>query len=95
MRIEKIIIPLSVEEKLDIKHNVQIEEARYVLLHRPRIRFAEKGHHANENVYAAFGQTSGGRYLVIFLVYKPATHTAIIISARDMSSKERKQYGQK
>jgi uncharacterized DUF497 family protein len=46
-------------------------------------------------VYVAFGQTYGGRYLAVFFVYKPENHTAIIISARDMSAKERKTYGRK
>jgi len=47
------------------------------------------------DVYAGFGQTFGGRYLSVFFVYKPETKTAIIISARDMSKKERKTYGRK
>jgi len=44
---------------------------------------------------SGFGQTFGGRYLSVFFVYKPETKTAIIISARDMSKKERKTYGRK
>ena len=48
-----------------------------------------------EDVYAAFGQTLGGRYLSVFFIYKPARMTAVIISARDMSDKERKAYGRK
>ena len=72
-----------------------VKEARQVLLSKPRIRFAEKGYTKGNNVYAAFGKTFGGRYLAIFFVYKPETHTAIIISARDMSKKERKSYGKK
>jgi uncharacterized DUF497 family protein len=65
------------------------------LLGKPRIRFAEKGYTKGENVYGAFGQTFGGRYLSVFFVYKPTTKTAIIISARNMSAKERKAYGRK
>ena len=71
-----------------------VREARQVLLSKPRIRFAEKGHIANNDVYAAFGQTFSGRYVVVFFVYKPDTATAII-SARDMSTKERRAYGRK
>ncbi len=62
---------------------------------RPRIRFAEKGHTPGEDVYAAFGQTLGGRYLSVFFIFKPRLKTAAIISARDMSDKERKAYGRK
>jgi len=65
------------------------------LFSESRIRFAEKGHTAGEDVYAAFGQTFGGRYLSVFFIYKPSIKTAIIISARDMSDKERKAYGRK
>lgn len=95
MRIDQIVIPVAIQDKLISKHGVTVEETRFVLLNQPRIRFAEKGHQEGENVYAAFGQTFGGRYLVLYFVYKPQTDTAIIISARDMSRKERKQYGRK
>jgi uncharacterized DUF497 family protein len=65
------------------------------LLSQPRIRFAEQGHMENNDVYAVFGQTFSGRYVVVFFVYKPDMATAIIISARDMSTKERRAYGRK
>ncbi len=55
----------------------------------------EKGYTEGNDVYVAFGQTFGGRYLAVYFVYKPETRTAIIISARDMSAKERKAYGRK
>lgn len=35
------------------------------------------------------------RYLSVFFVYKPDTVTAIIMSARDMTDKERRSYGRK
>jgi uncharacterized DUF497 family protein len=72
-----------------------VREARQVLFNNPRIRFAEKGYIEGNDVYGAFGQTFGGRYLAVFFVYKPDTATAIIISARDMSDKERRAYGRK
>jgi len=56
---------------------------------------AEKGHTEGEDIYAAFGQTLGGRYLAVFFIYKPIVKTAMIISARDMSDKERQAYGRK
>jgi len=72
-----------------------LNEARQALLNNPRIRFAEKGYIEGEDVYAAFGQTFSGRYLSVFFIFKPSNHTAIIISARDMSQKERKSYARK
>jgi len=95
MQIDYIVCPDTIEAKLLSKHNVSATEARQILLNKPRFRFAEKGYTADEDVYAAFGQTFDGRYLSVFFVYKPGTQAAIIISARDMSKKERKAYGRK
>ena len=95
MQIDYIVCPEKIEDKLESTHHVTVKEARQVLLSKPRIRFAEKGYTAGNDVYVAFGQTFGGRYLSIFFVSKPDTKTAIIISARDMSKKERKSYGRK
>lgn len=93
MRIDDIVCPANIEEKLEFKHHLTAAEARQALLNHQRIRFAEKGHIPGEDVYVAFGRTWGGRYLSVFFVYKPGTATAIIISARDMTSNERKRYG--
>ena len=95
MDIDYIVCPEEIEEKLAKKHHVTVREARQTLLNNPRIRFAENGYVDGEDVYAAFGQTFSGRHLSIFFVYKPANRTAIIISGRDMSQKERKTYGRK
>jgi len=95
MKIDYIVCPENIEDKLESKHNVKVLETRQVLFSNPRIRFAEKGHTKGNDVYVAFGRTFAGRYLSVFFVYKPATATAIIISARDMSAKERKTYGRK
>ncbi len=45
-------------------------------------------------MYAAYGQTAEGRYLIIFFILKPGSE-ALIISARDMDQRERKLYGRK
>ncbi len=95
MHIESIACSEHIEEKLEAKHGVILREVRQVFLNRPRIRFAEDGHTEGEDVYVAFGQTFGGRYLSIFFIYKPMTRIALILSARDMSAKERKSYGRK
>ena len=95
MKIDFIVCPENIEEKLETKHNVTVREARQVLLQDPRIRFAEKGYTKGNDVYGALGQTFAGRYLAVFFVYKPEMATAIIISARDMSKKERKSYAKK
>ena len=95
MQIDVVYCPDAIADKLLAKHTVTVREARQVLLGSPRIRFGEKGHREGEDVYVAFGQTYGGRYLSVFFVYKPDTSSAIIVSARDMSAKERTAYGRK
>lgn len=95
MNIEKIVIPVKIENKIESKHNVRLNEIRQALVNDPRIRFAEKGYVKGNDVYVAFGRTFGGRYLSVFFVYKPENKTSIVISARDMSKKERKAYGKK
>ena len=95
MQIENIVCSERTEAKLESKHHVTLREARQILFSEPRIRFAEKGHTAGEDVYGAFGQTLGGRYLSVFFIYKRTRKTAVVISARDMSDKERKAYGRK
>ncbi len=95
MQIENIVCSARTEAKLESKHHVSVREARQIFFSHPRIRFAEKGHTPGEDVYVAFSQTLGGRYLSAFFIYKPARRTAVVISARDMSEKERKAYGRK
>jgi len=70
-------------------------EGHQLLINNPRIRFAVKGNVKGNDVYVALGNTFGGRYISIFFIYKPENKTSIIISARDMSKKERKAYGKK
>jgi uncharacterized DUF497 family protein len=42
----------------------------------------------------ALGRTLAGRYLSVLFIYK-ATREALILSARGMAKKERRQYGKK
>lgn len=95
MQLDFLLCPEHIADKIESKHGVTCREARQVLLNEPRIRFAEKGHVEGENVYGAFGQAYGGRYLAVFFIYKPMDKTAIIISARDMTKKERRTYARK
>ena len=44
-----------------------------------------------EHVYAAFGQTKSGRYLIVFFIYE-GRGSALPISGRDMTSRERGFY---
>ena len=94
MNIEAVFIPHDVEEKLRNKHRVTRDEVEQVLDSNPRFHFAETGHVHGENLYRAIGQTDAGRYLVIIFVYK-SDQSALVISARDLTAKERRQYAKK
>lgn len=93
MDIHGIIWLDKILDKILVKHNVQQHEVREVLLSNPYIRFVEKGDYNNEHVYSAQGKTESGRYLIVFFVYK-RNRSALILSAREMTRKERNIYEQ-
>jgi uncharacterized DUF497 family protein len=66
MKINHIIWLPEVEDKLYRKHNVLVEEVEEVLFDKPHIRFVEKGHREDEDLYAAYGQTLIGLTQVTF-----------------------------
>ena len=94
MKIEGIIWLRDIADKLEFKHNVTMEEVEETLNNKPKFRFVEKGERKGEDVYMALGQTDSGRHLSILSIYK-RTKEALILSARDMADKERKQDGKK
>jgi len=81
-------------EKLEVKHHVSQEETEEVFYNGAKYRFLESGHRPGEDVYSASGQTDSGRYLTVFFIRKTG-NTALILSARDMDSKERKRHERK
>jgi uncharacterized DUF497 family protein len=94
MKIEGIIWFRDVVDKLIFKHHVETDEVEQMLEGNPRFRFVEKGEREGEDVYMALGQTNAGRYLAVLFIYKK-TKEALILSARDMAKKERRQYAKK
>lgn len=91
MKLSGIIWLEEIIEKIDRKHRVTQDEVRDVLRSSSHFRFVEKGHRRGENVYSAMGQTSAGRYLIVFFVRKK-TRQALPVSARDMTRGERRRY---
>ncbi len=59
--IRRIIWKDQFVEKLAEKHSVSFTEAEEVLSAGPHIRKMSKGQVKGESVYAAYGQTEGGR----------------------------------
>lgn len=94
MRIEHIIWLPEIEDKLIQKHGVVVEEVEEVLFGSPYIRFVEKGQRVGEDLYAGYGQTETGRWLIVFFVVKNQRR-ALVISARDMERKERRLYARR
>ena len=78
-------------EKLAAKHGVSVTEVEEILDAKPLIRKIAKGNVKDEHVYAAYGQTIAGRYLVIFYIRK-TVGAVLPISARDMDRSERRYY---
>ena len=94
MKIESCIWLSHIVDKLAYKHQVETNEVEEVFDFNPSIRFIQNGDRKGENVYIALGQTEAGRYLAVVFIYKN-NNSALILSARDMAKKERKQYGRK
>ena len=66
-------------------------EAEEVLCANPHLRKVSRGHVKGEHVYAAYGQSAAGRYLIVFYIRK-LTGALLPISARDMEDAERRYY---
>ena len=94
MNIDGILWLPDVLEKVAVKHGVAQAEAEDVFFDDPRYRFVETGYRQGEDVYAVFGHTEGGRYVVVFFILKPYGE-ALILSARDMDVRERRLYERK
>jgi uncharacterized protein len=92
MQLYEIIWKDKFVEKLAVKHNVTTDEVEQILFTNPQVRKVQKGQVKGENVYVGYGQTDGGRYLVVFFIYKPQISAALPISARDMTQSERRYY---
>lgn len=81
-------------DKIIRKHNVSLEEVEHVLSKDPVIQRLEGGHVKGEDLFIGFGRTDAGRYLSILFVLKKDKR-ALVISARDMTKRERRKYGKR
>jgi uncharacterized DUF497 family protein len=90
MKIIEIIWLVQYVEKIERKHGVGIDEVEQIFANHPLARRIEKGDVKEEDLYRFLGQTAG-RHLAVFFIYKSGGK-ALIISARDMSDRERKHY---
>jgi uncharacterized DUF497 family protein len=94
VRIRHLIWLDEVVEKLERKHQVSVEEVTEVFVRRPRFLFKERGRVEGEHLYNALGRTGSGRYLSVFFIYKKSGD-ALVITAREMTQKEKRFYAKK
>ena len=94
LQIDRIVWLSQFVEKLVSKHNVTTMEVEEIFANRPRFRFVTRGNRSGEDVYSVMGRTDAGRYLIVFFILKPH-HRALVVSARDMDRKERREYARK
>ena len=74
----------------NLKHGVHASECEQVFFNEPLLILDDARQSVAEDRFAAFGQTDGGRKLVV--VYTQRANLLRVISARDMNRKEREFY---
>lgn len=94
MKPEDLIWLPAIVDKLIEKHGVEPDEVEEVFVGRPRIFRGPRGHYPGEDAYYALGQTEAGRYLFIVFIRK-IDGRGLVLSARDMTTKERRQFSKK
>ena len=72
------------------KHGVSALECEQIFFNRPLVTAYDKKHSNRERRYYALGHTDVGRHL--FVVFTIREYLIRVISARDMSRKERRTY---
>jgi uncharacterized protein len=91
MQLHEVIWKDRFINKIEAKHGVSTNEVEEILFGKAHVRRARKGHVKGEDLYAAYGQTEEGRYLIVLFIRKETT-AALPISARDMTDSEQKYY---
>lgn len=76
------------------KHDVSQAEAEQVFFNEPLLTVADSRHSVEEQRIHALGRTDDGRLLHIAFTLRDDDTRIRVISARDMSRKERSYYGQ-
>jgi uncharacterized DUF497 family protein len=78
--------------KSEARHSVGREEAEQVFFDESLIVTPDIAHSVAEERFHAFGKTSGGRLLHVTFTLRARGSLIRVISARDMSTKERARY---
>ena len=90
MRINRVIVSPEVAEKIERKHNVQDWEAQEIFFNEDAFLYTRRSQRVRGR-YLAYGRTYTGRYFAVAYVHQ-RSGVAKVVSARDMTSQERRQY---
>ena len=82
MRLYEVIWKDKFVDKIEGRHKVTTDEVEEVLFSKPHTRRAEKGHVRGEDLYVAYAQTHGGRYLVVVFCPQASERCFALFSAR-------------
>ena len=77
-------------EKNWLRHRVSQSESEQIFFNRPLVLAADDDHSTDELRWYALGSTDAGRLL--FVAYTLREEKVRVISARDMTPRERKDY---
>lgn len=80
--------------KSEDRHRVSQQEAEQVFLDPRLLILTDDKHSGEEERYHAYGQSSAGRLLLVSFTLRGNGSLIRVISARDMSRKEKDRYGQ-
>jgi uncharacterized DUF497 family protein len=80
--------------KSDDKHGVTQAEAEQVFFNQPLLIVVDPRHSLHEARFHGLGRTDAGRPLRVTFTLRGAATRIRVISARDMSRKERARHGQ-
>ena len=80
------------QEKNYWKHGVTLFECEEVFFNEPVMLAADVAHSSTESRYWLLGQTNEGRHLLV--VFMTRRSKIRVITARDMTRKEKQRYGQ-
>ena len=94
MQLKEIIWIDKFVFKIQKKHHISVDEVEEALLSKAIFYRTRRGNVKGEDVYIGYGETMAGRYLFTAFIFKKP-NAGLVISARDMSTHERRYYNAK
>ena len=85
LRVDALEVSDQVLDKIEAKHGVSFDEVEDVCYAEHQVRRGREG------LYRVFGRTQAGRYLLVVLAGQGAGVWRVV-TARDMTSQERRLY---